>query len=152
MVSVTVRRATAADSLAIRSLEVRITGADRQNTIIAESIAAGGCLVACDGSAYAGFATWDRGFFDRPFVRLLGVAPGFRRRGIARALLIAIEDAARSSGELFISTEQINVAMQSLLASLAYVPSGALDFVNEPGNLELVYWKRLQGRNAPPPV
>jgi GNAT superfamily N-acetyltransferase len=139
----TVRAAVAADLAALQALGVAIIDAARQDAILAQSVAAGGCLVATHGAGYAGFATWDRGFFNRPFVRLLAVAPAFRRRGVARALLRAVEAAARPAGELFVSTEQINVPMQNLLSSLGYEPSGSIDHLNAPGNLELVFYKRL---------
>jgi len=140
----TIRSAVAADLAALQALGVKIIDAARQEAILAQSVAAGGCLVATQDAACAGFATWDRGFFDRPFVRLLAVAPAFRRRGAARALLLAVETAARPAGELFVSTEQINVPMQNLLASLGYEPSGSVDNLNAPGNLELIYYKRLR--------
>jgi len=139
----TIRAAVAADLPALRALDVPIAAPARQAAILDQSVAEGGCLIACDAAQCAGFATWDRGFFDRPFVRLLGVAAAFRRRGVARALLLAVEAAARRDGELFVSTEQINVPMQNLLASLGYESSGTIDHINAPGNLELVFYKRL---------
>jgi hypothetical protein len=33
--------------------------------------------------------------------------------------------------------------MQALLARLRYEPSGSIDNLNEPGNAELVYYRRL---------
>lgn len=149
-----IRAALAADLVALQGLEVPIAERARQDAILAESVTAGGCILACDGARYAGFVTWDCGFFNRPFVRLLAVAPGFRRRGVARSLLAAVEEAASGFGELFVSTEQINVPMQRLLASLGYERSGAIDRINAPGNLELVFYKRLErgDRSASVPV
>ncbi len=137
------RAATAADLPALLAIPVLLTSAPRQAAILRAAVASGGCLVALDGTRIAGFATWDRGFFDRPFVRLLVVEPAFRRRGTGRALVLAVERAARADGELFVSTESINAPMQALLAALDYERSGAIDNVNAPGNAELVYHKRL---------
>jgi len=116
---------------------------DRQLAIVRESVAAGTCFVAAASGAIAGFVTWDRGFFNRPFVRLLAVAAAHRRRGLARALLERVERAALPDGELFVSTEEINGPMRSLLSAAGYEPSGSIDRINEPGNAELVYYKRL---------
>jgi len=41
------------------------------------------------------------------------------------------------------STEERNAPMQAMLARRGYRPSGSIDNVNEPGNLELIYYKRL---------
>ncbi len=139
----TIRPATPADIAPLQALEVSIVEASRQHAIVAESVAAGGCVLAYEAPAYAGFITWDREFFNRPFVRLLAVAPEFRRRGVGVGLLRAVEDAARAFGELFVSTEFINTPMQRLLQSLAYESSGSIDNLNAPGNPELVYYKRL---------
>ncbi len=76
-------------------------------------------------------------------MRLLVVAPEYRRQRLASRLLASVEDAARSSGELFVSTETVNVMMQAVLARLGYEPSGSIDHINAPGNAELVYHKRL---------
>jgi GNAT superfamily N-acetyltransferase len=141
----TIRRAAASDLAALQALDLAITEPERQNAILARSVAAGGALIASDQRGIAGFLTWDHGFFERPFVRLLGVVRAHRRRGVARALLLAAHEAACPSGELFVSTEQINVPMQNLLASLGYEASGSIDHINAPGNLELVFYKRLPG-------
>ena len=132
-----------ADLGALLSSHVLLTGAARQSAIVREAVASAGCLVARDASSLAGFVTWDRGFFDRPFVRLLVVEPQYRRRGVGEALIRAVESAAREYGELFVSTEAINAPMQALLAKLGYGASGSIDNLNEPGNAELVYYKRL---------
>jgi GNAT superfamily N-acetyltransferase len=138
-----VRAATAADLDALLAVDVLLVARERQAAILRESVARGGCLVIPECDGLAGFVTWDLGFFGRPFVRLLVVVPRARRGGLGRALLAAVEAAAAPHGELFVSTEQKNAPMQALLAGLGYVPSGAVDHVNEPGNLELVYYTRL---------
>ncbi len=146
--SATIERATPDDVAAIGDFDVLLTGRDRQREIVRESVAAGTCLVARAGGALAGFVTWDRGFFGRPFVRLLVVARAQRRRGLGRALIAATECEAARYGELFVSTEHSNTPMQTLLAALDYIPSGSIDNINAPGNLELVYYKRLDGASA----
>jgi GNAT superfamily N-acetyltransferase len=61
-----------------------------------------------------GYAVWDRRFFGRPFLWLLGVDPAFRRRGIAARLLAAYERGC--IGEpLFVSTNESNHPMHELL-------------------------------------
>ena len=132
-----------ADLAALLASRVLLTGAERQAAIVRKAVAGGGCLVARAAFELAGFAVWDRDFFDRPFLRLLVVEPAYRRRGVGAALVRAVESATRAAGELFASTEAINAPMQALLAKLGYAASGSIDNVNEPGNAELVYNKRL---------
>ena len=131
------------DLAALLAATVLLTAPARQAAIVRAAVREAGCLIASSGAQFAGFVTWDRGFYDRPFVRLLAVEPAARGRGLGSALLHAVEDAVRPGGELFISTEARNAPMQALLAKLGYVPSGSIENVNEPGNAELVYHKRL---------
>lgn len=140
---VTIEPATPGDLSALRAIDVLLVSRERQDAILEASVAAGGCLVARDGAAAAGYLTWDRGFFDRPFVRLLVIARTHRRRGIGRALVRAAEAAARAHGELFISTETINSPMRALVLAEGYAPSGAVDHINAPENPELFFYKRL---------
>jgi ribosomal protein S18 acetylase RimI-like enzyme len=141
--AIAIERAMPADLAALLASRVLLTSSARQSAIVRDAVACDGCFVARDGSRVAGFVTWDRGFFDRPFVRLLVVEPDFRRRGLGSALVRAVEAAAQRCGELFVSTEATNAPMQALLARLRYEPSGSIDNLNEPGNAELVYYRRL---------
>ena len=128
---------------ALVAFDVPLVQPERQDAIVRAATAAGTCLVAREAAAIAGYLTWNREFFGRPFVWLLVVGSAYRRRGVGGALLAAAErDAARFS-ELFVSTERINAPMRALLASRAYAYSGALDNINAPDNLEYVYYKRL---------
>jgi GNAT superfamily N-acetyltransferase len=138
-------RARARDLPELLALDVPLVARPRQEQIVRESVAAGGCLVARAAGAIGGYLTWDVGFFQRPFVRLLAVAQACRRRGFGAALLASAEREllARGSTELFVSTETINVPMRTLLLHAAYVSSGSIDHINEPGNAELVFYKRL---------
>ena len=135
--------ALSSDLEALIGVEIALTLRERQNEILRASVAADGCIVARDGERLVGFVTWDLGFFNRPFVRLLIVIDSYRRRGLGRRLLLAVERAATAYAELFVSTEAINAPMQALLAELGYVPSGSIDNINAPENAELVFYKRL---------
>ena len=128
---------------ALVAIDVLLVARERQDEILRESVANRGCLVAREAAAIAGFLTLDRGFFGRPFVRLLVVAPAYRRRGAGRALVAAAERTFAGDGELFISTEHVNAPMQALLGAMAYLPSGSIENINPPGNPELVFHKRL---------
>lgn len=140
--------ATPADIEELLAVDVLLVTRERQDAIVRESVASGGCLIARAGDGLAAFVTWDFGFFNRPFVRLLVVGRSYRRQGLGCELLQAVERAAAPNGEIFVSTEQINAPMRALLASLRYIPSGSIENINGPGNAELVYYKRLDSARA----
>ena len=77
---------------------------------------------------------------------MLGVVvrPERRRRGVASALIRAVE-AASPTPKLFTSTNRSNTAMQAVCASLGFVPSGVIDNLDD-GDPELVYFKRVRGK------
>ena len=146
--AIVIMAALSSDLEELIGVEIALTVRERQNEILRASVAADGCIVARDGERLVGFVTWDLGFFNRPFVRLLIVIDSYRRRGLGNRLLLAVERAAAAYAELFVSTEAINTPMQTLLAARGYASSGSIDNINAPGNAELVFYKRL----AEPPV
>jgi GNAT superfamily N-acetyltransferase len=98
-VAALVRAAFAAQSVVTDPLPsaLRLTMAD----VAAHRARGGGGAVAELAGALAGSALWepkDGGLY----VSRVAVGPAFRRRGIARALLAAAEDAARGSGLPFL--------------------------------------------------
>lgn len=109
---------------------------------IVESVVRRDVFVASLGDRPVGYIIWDRAFFGRPFVWLVGVEPAFRRRGVAARLMSAFD--ANCGGEpRFTSTNESNVGMQALLIRLGFIPSGRVDNI-DPGDPELFYFKSAQ--------
>jgi GNAT superfamily N-acetyltransferase len=99
------------------------------------------CLVAEREADLLGYAICDRSFLDQPFVALLFVRDSARRQRVGTALLRELE--ARCEGpKLFTSTNQSNEAMQRLLASLGWRPSGVILNL-DPGDPELLFVRML---------
>ena len=94
-------------------------------------------LVAEVADAVVAYGVLRHEFFEQGFLELLYVAPGHRRRGIGRALVVELDGRCRTE-KLFTSTNESNLPMQALLAGLGWVPSGRIENL-DPGDPELVY-------------
>ena len=96
-------------------------------------------LVAEIDDQVVGMAIWDREFFGRAFIWMLGVHPNYHRHGVASELIRKIMTLV--SGEhLYTSTNKSNVAMQSLCKGLGFVESGYLENL-DPGDPEIFFYK-----------
>ena len=75
----------------------------------------------------------------RAEVRKLLVHPEARRRGIARALMIAIEEQAREAGRSLITLDTVTGAFaEPLYLSIGYVPVGVIPrYARRPDSLDL---------------
>lgn len=104
----TVRDAELADAPAIRDL-LEVLGYPAGVDAVASEIAAvrpsgrAGLIVACDGAAVVGFASYDlwRAFAEGAWVcRLsaLATSPNCQRRGVGRMLVTEVERRARTAG------------------------------------------------------
>jgi ribosomal protein S18 acetylase RimI-like enzyme len=109
---------------------------------IEAAIRSGECWVADSSGGPVGFVVLQYTFYGNGFVPLLVVQQSIRRQGVGRALL---EHAASlcSTPKLFTSTNESNTAMRSLLAALAFEPSGVIHNL-DPGDPEHVYMRRLR--------
>ena len=107
--------------------------------LVAELLRLGMSWIAEADGEVTGYAIVSRRFFSRPFVELLAVAPGWRRRAIGSTLMARCA-AAHGEDRLFTSTNKSNAAMQVLLAKVGFEPSGVIDNL-DPGDPELVFVK-----------
>src|SRR5438270_4646993 len=90
-----------------------------------------------DGTV-VGMAIWDRDFFSKSFIWMLGVHPDYHRLGSASALLKKIESFHKGES-LFTSTNKSTLAMQTLCTGLGFVESGYLDNL-DPGDPEIFFF------------
>ncbi|MBV8655491.1 MAG: GNAT family N-acetyltransferase, partial [Candidatus Eremiobacteraeota bacterium] len=91
--------------------------------------------------AVAGFVVWDRGFYARPFLWMLGVDPDHQHEGIASTLIEHVES-LNAGHNLYTSTNESNSPMQGLLAKRGFTPVGRLENL-DPGDPEVFYVKKL---------
>jgi ribosomal protein S18 acetylase RimI-like enzyme len=95
-----------------------------------------------DGVA-AGFVVESKkGLLGRPYIEYLAVSDLHRRKGLATALIKAIES-KHYGKRLFISTESNNAAMLSLLRRCGYVQSGRISNANLSGEDEIYFFKDI---------
>jgi GNAT superfamily N-acetyltransferase len=101
----------------------------------------GEALVATLDGKFAGFAIHHRHFFERDFLSLLVVEPWCRQRGVASALVKAVESRCRGV-DLFTSTNKSNTMMLTSLQRWGFMPTGRVDNI-DPGDPELIFMKRI---------
>jgi len=135
------RPATLRDERAVLGVEARASGGDQERQrLLQDAIRAGDCIVCERERQVVGFAVLKpRHFYGRDFIDMLFVASDARRQGIGRSLIRASLDAAITP-QVFTSTNKSNTAMQALLRSEGWSPSGELVGLDE-GDPELVYYR-----------
>jgi predicted GNAT family acetyltransferase len=92
------------------------------------------------------YAVLNYKFYDNGWIEMLYVHPQFRRQGIGSALIRHLINECFTP-KLFTSTNQSNVSMQQLLATLEFDRSGFIENLDE-GDPELVYFKRLRDNDT----
>jgi ribosomal protein S18 acetylase RimI-like enzyme len=136
--SLHIRKGTAADLARLEELP-HAEHWDHHLRLLRRALGSRESLVAEIGGTVVGMAVWDRDFFARAFIWMLGVHPLYHRRGVASALIQKIETFC--PGEpLFTSTNKSNAAMQALCKGLGFIESGYLENLDL-GDPEIFFFK-----------
>ena len=109
---------------------------------IHDQIKSSTCYVAVIEASIVAYAVLNYKFYDNGWIEMLYVHPRFRRQGIGAALIRHLINECHTP-KLFTSTNQSNIPMQRLLATLEFERSGFIENLDE-GDPELVYFKRLR--------
>lgn len=137
--SVEIRAATGADIPAILAIDPAIAIAERRHDYVSKALSGyGGAFVkvlVLDG-AVAGFAIMGE-FFGHPFLERIATAENRRRAGVASALMANIEMGIEDD-RMFVSTNESNEVMRTLLVARGYKVSGMVENL-DPGDPELFF-------------
>ena len=143
--SVEIRRATAADLSEILRADVIAEREERRHDYISGAIRGemgrGVRVILVDGEL-VGFAVMGE-FFGHPFLERIATHTEHRRLGVANALLanLEIEFLAHPAGDrLFVSTNESNDPMRTLLAKRGFKVSGVVENLDA-GDPELFFVK-----------
>lgn len=136
--NVHIRKGTPADLARLEGLP-HAEHWDHHLSLLRRALGSRESLVAEIGSDVVGMAIWDRDFFGKAFIWMLGVHPHYHRRGVASALIRKVESFCAGES-LFTSTNKSNTAMQSLCKGLGFIESGYLENL-DPGDPEIFLFK-----------
>ncbi len=139
---IVLRLATITDANSIVAFDHVAASEPARVQFIHDQIKSSACYVAVIDANVVAYAVLNYKFYDNGWIEMLYVHPQFRRQGIGSALIRHLLNACRTA-QLFTSTNQSNLSMQRLLATLEFDRSGFIENLDE-GNPELVYFKRLR--------
>jgi ribosomal protein S18 acetylase RimI-like enzyme len=97
-------------------------------------------LIALAGAETVGFCAWRQVSADEAELLNLGVAPEWRRRGVASALLKELEKRAR--GEIFLEVAEPNAGAISLYQKHGWVGLGLRKGYYQQGRINAVVMKK----------
>ncbi|MEO1670031.1 MAG: GNAT family N-acetyltransferase [Cyanobacteria bacterium J06631_2] len=137
-----VRLASIKDADAIIAFDLVTVSEPFRVQFIHDQIESSACYVAVIDENVVAYAVLNYKFYDNGWIEMLYVHQQFRRQGIGSALIRHLINECRTP-KLFTSTNQSNVPMQRLLATLEFDQSGFIENLDE-GDPELVYFKRLR--------
>jgi GNAT superfamily N-acetyltransferase len=138
-----IRDAKESDLAAMYSVDYMAHAESSRRQHIREWVDAGRAIVALIDEVVVGYAVLEYTFFSNGFISMLMVDRASRRKGVAAALIKHLEEMCKTD-KLFTSTNESNKAMQGLMQSMSFEPSGTVYNLDE-GDPELFYVKRLEG-------
>jgi len=101
------------------------------------------CVVADAGESILGYAMINHHFYDHSLIEKLGINEESEGRGVVEALISTLEQQSVST-KIFISANESNEAIKSLLLKLEYLPSGSIrNLFESDSDAELIFFKTL---------
>ena len=136
--SIDIRPATITDIEALVALDSVAAREPRRGEHIAWWVERDFAVIATEAGQPVGYGIMRDIFFMEPFIELVMVAASRRRRGVGRALVRHLMEAA--GDKVWISTNQSNRPMQALIAEEGFTYAGVIEGVDV-GDPELFYYR-----------
>jgi ribosomal protein S18 acetylase RimI-like enzyme len=92
----------------------------------------------------AGYITFNRSFYQKPFIQYLNVKVEYRKQGVGQALIESIEGRCDNE-KLFTSTESNNLSMLRMLEKRKFKVVGVIEQLQEVA--EIIYCKEINKNN-----
>ncbi len=137
-----IRHALSSDLNAVMDVATTVLGPQRAGPMIRSHVERHHLLVVNEGDEVVGVVAYRTDWFQCTMVSLVCVTERYRRRGVARALVKAVEQMSPSP-RLYASVEETNAVAIRMLSALGFAPSGHIDNLPQ-GYRELLFYKRLQ--------
>jgi ribosomal protein S18 acetylase RimI-like enzyme len=134
---VKIRQAVPADFIEINSFDV--FAGDRKTEIQRNEV-----WVAMLEGKIAGYITFNRSFYQKPFIQYLNVKVEYRKQGVGQALIESIEKRCDNE-KLFTSTESNNLTMLRMLEKRKFKVVGVIEQLQEVA--EIIYCKEINRKN-----
>jgi ribosomal protein S18 acetylase RimI-like enzyme len=100
--------------------------------------------VAMREGKIAGYITFNRSFYQKPFIQYLNVKVEYRKQGVGQALIESIEKRCDQE-KLFTSTESNNLTMLKMLEKRNFKIVGVIEQLQEVA--EIIYCKEIKREN-----
>ncbi len=139
-----VRYPEVADEGPVAALAAIPLGARRARDLVRRHLEEHRLVVAEAGGEVVGYLAWRLDWFGCTFVEHCFVREDFRRRGIAREFLRAVE-AASPGPRVFSSAEETDAAAIRMHTALGFRPSGSVENLPQ-GCRALLFFKRIPPR------
>jgi ribosomal protein S18 acetylase RimI-like enzyme len=134
---VKIRQAVPEDFTQIDSFDV--FAGDRKSEIQRNEV-----WVAMREGKIAGYITFNRSFYQKPFIQYLNVKVEYRKQGVGQALIESIERRCDKE-KLFTSTESNNLSMLRMLEKRNFKVVGVIEQLQEVA--EIIYCKEIKRKN-----
>jgi ribosomal protein S18 acetylase RimI-like enzyme len=133
-----------ADAAPCAELAALVIGEARAGAVIKSHLERHHLIVAESAPDVVGFLAYRTDWFQCTFVSLVVVQEKYRRRGIARELMLSV-DAVSPTPRVFSSVEETNGPAIRMHGALGFSPSGHIDNLPQ-GTRELLFYRRVPPR------